>query len=81
MQKASSTVLAYADGYSTLEGDSTDMLGGTWQCGALEQDTVGGCEAVEYLGVESNGQEAVLGIPSFTYLLSHLLLTPLLIYL
>ena len=47
MQKASSTVLAYADGYSTLEGDSTDMLGGTWQCGALEQDTVGGCEAVE----------------------------------
>ena len=29
---------------------------------------------MKYLGVEGNGQEAVLGIPSFTYLLIHLLL-------
>ena len=56
------------------------MLGGTWQCGDLEQDMVGGCEAVEYLGVEGNGQEAVLGTPSFTYLLIHLLLLYSLIY-
>lgn len=47
IQKASSTVLAYANGYSTLESDSTNMLGGNGSEGALGQDMVGGCEAVE----------------------------------